>query len=165
MSIQDRTGQARRLFGECAEVTESGRLRIERGEFQLPVSTDTAMGLALLYAKEHGPDALNESILVCRHPSDAATFAVPFHALWDFHLRTVSGGSGKLMVRPFLSARMNCAAVPRPKYFGHSCARGEGPHAILVCITRAGNPHGYQNLRRFAEDRDRLHAEVFQTRW
>jgi hypothetical protein len=60
---------------------------------------------------------------------------------------------------------MSCAAAPWAALFGHSCAHGEGPHDILVCITRSGNPRGYQNLRRFAEDRDRLQGEVFQTRW
>jgi hypothetical protein len=163
MSIRDRTRQAQRLFGERAEVTDTGRLRTETGEFQLPVSTDIAMGLALLYAKEHGPEALNESILVCRRPSDSATLELPFHALWDFQFGTV-GSRGKALARPLLYARMSCAAIPRPALFGHSCAHGEGPHDILVCITRSGNPRGYQNLRRFAEDRDRLQGEVFQTR-
>jgi hypothetical protein len=74
----------------------------------LPTSTDLAVGTALLYAQEHGPEALSESVSVCRHPGDKGYIDVPFFALADFHLRDVSGGVQKRTGRVFLYARMLC---------------------------------------------------------
>ena len=161
MSIRDRQRQAQTFFGAAASITEDGQLCIEQHQFPLPTSTDTAMGLALLYAREYGPEALLDSVAVCRHPGDGQYIAVPFTALEDFHFRSVSGGIGRRTGRLFLYARMWCDSIPKDAAFGHSCAHGPGPHSILVCITQVANPrHLYLRLRTFAERREQLRAEV-----
>lgn len=153
MSLSDRRRQAQQLFGPSTEVTETGHLRTNVGEFQLPTATETAMALALLYAKEHGLDALNESILVCRHPNVPAYIQVPFHALWDFQVRTRSRRAiARSVTRTSLYARIGCDNVR----FGHICTHLDAAHDILVCINRSGNPRSYSKLRAFAENRDRL---------
>jgi hypothetical protein len=106
-------------------------------------------------ARKLGPTALHESILVCRYPGDGATMEVPFHALWDFQVRTVSSGTGKRTGRPFLCARMSGTSIPRAAWFGHSGAHSDGSPDMLVCITRAGNPHMYRNLRSLGENCER----------
>ena len=155
MSIRDLKRQAERIFGPTASVTNDGRLRIEQQEFPLP-PTHTASGLALLYARQHGPEALLEPVSVCRDPDGWAYISVPFHELWDFH-----GGD-----REFVCARMSCEVIPEGSDFGHSCAHGPAPHDILVCITQVTNPKGlYQRLRAFADDREPLRDELYHTHW
>jgi len=163
MSLRDRNKQARQLFGEqAAVVSDAGvRLRLGQQDYPLPVASDTDIGLALIYASQHGPEALLDQINVCRHPGDGCYISVPFSSLWHIHSRYVSGGVGRRTHYPALYARMSCGSIPPGAYFGHSCAHGPGPHEILVCITKIANPTTYRRLRAFAEDRDRLQAEVF----
>jgi hypothetical protein len=165
MSIKDRDRQAAELFGPTASVSDAGVLRIGTEEYQLPRATDTAMALALFYAREHGPAALRDPIGVCRHPGDNAYMSVPFHALHDFHLRSISGGVARPTGRAFLYARMSCTEIPADARFGHSCIHGEGPHEILVCITQTANAAAlYKCLRDFSERREELKSEVYRRR-
>jgi hypothetical protein len=161
MSLDDCRRHAQQLFGPSTEVTDTGQLRTNGGDFQLPTATDTAMVLGLLYAKEHGPDALNEPILVSRHPNIPASIQVPFHALWDFQVwRRFRRAIARSVARHALYARIKCSMLPNSAQWGHVCPQHDAPHNILVAITRSGNPASYSKLRAFAENRKRLQLHV-----
>jgi hypothetical protein len=123
---------------------------------------DTDMGLALLYAKQHGTESLSKPVKVCRHPGTGVYVSVPFYALGHFHFRDESGGVQRRSGRPFLYARMSCRWIPEDAYFfGHSCTHGPPPHDILVCITQVANSKAlYRKLRAFAGGREQLKAET-----
>jgi hypothetical protein len=161
MSLEECRRQAQQLFGPSTEVTDTGQLRTNGGEFQLPTATDTATVLGLLYAKEHGLDALNEPILVSRHPNSPASIQVPFHVLWDFQVRTrLRRATARYLARSSLYARIKCSMLPNSTRWGHFCPQHDAPHNILVAITRSGNPASYSKLRAFAENRERFQPQV-----
>ena len=54
------------------------------------------------------------------------------------HWDDMSGGVGALAPQLFLHAYDWCDAMLEGE-LAHSCAHGEGPHHIKVCITKTGN--------------------------
>jgi hypothetical protein len=61
-------------------------------------------------------------------------------ALWQTSREKMKGGGvGTASPRPFLHTRLWCDHLPAGSDFPHSCRHGEGPHEILVCLTKKDN--------------------------
>jgi hypothetical protein len=86
-------------------------------------------------------------VTVRRQWNDWKTGTVRFNKLRDFHRRSVSGGVQSPSPRPMLYARMFCDSLLSGE-IGHSCAHGQGPHDILVCIVKKDNAKIFADLEK-----------------
>lgn len=91
---------------------------------------------------------------VRRHWNDYVTGTVALRDLRDFHWRRESGGVNKSSPRPMLYARMWCDALIDGGV-SHSCRHGEGPHQILVCITKRSNAKIFRQLEQLSRNTKR----------
>ena len=64
--------------------------------------------------------------------------------LSDLHWDRYSGGVNAPCPQYFLHAYVMCDAYKGD--LAHSCAHGQGPHSIKVCITKKDNPDVFSSL-------------------
>ena len=82
--------------------------------------------------------APDEPVRVRREWNDRRTAEYRLRDLEGLHRAAVSGGVGARSPRPFLHAYVWCDAMLAGD-LTHSCAHGEGPHHIKVCIVQKNN--------------------------
>jgi hypothetical protein len=105
--------------------------------------------MSLEQTADCGPETL---VSVRRQWNDYRTATVRLDHLRHFHWREESGGVRARSPRPFLHARMWCDAIVAGE-LAHSCAHGEGPHEILVCIVKKDNLKSvFSQLERLADE-------------
>jgi hypothetical protein len=123
--IQD---AGRKMFEQMRVEHASGRLKIQK-------SAETEA-------------AKNGEVFIRRQWNDFRVGSVTFSQVTGLHWSTYSGGVGASAPRPFIHGYIYCDEVKGE--ISHSCAHGEGPHKIKVCLVKKDNPEMWEQILRKA---------------
>ena len=99
--------------------------------------------------KKHHEEKKNEAqdnnrVYICRQWNDFRVASVSWGQISELHWTRVSGGVGSIAPQPFVHGYVWCSDVNGD--IAHSCAHGEGPHRIKVCLIKSANPKMWKQI-------------------
>lgn len=105
------------------------------GNFVLMYRRNEAEERIVIFLAEEGPPP--PDLWIRRQWNDWRIAKVSFDNLEDPHWDTFSGGVFQEAPQPFIHGYVWCCDVQGE--IAHSCAHGEGPHRIKVCVVKKDN--------------------------